>query len=69
MSDELCDMLHCVGQRQHTLQFRPPGHASHEGTFLYHVCDAHLAQYEGEPGYRSVTWDADRLRYAPTPHG
>ena len=60
-----CDMLHCYGERVATLRFRPPGHAPHEGSFLYGVCQRHRDQLVDEPGYTEVVWNRYALRFDP----
>lgn len=65
----ICDMLYCGKPVVGTLEFRPPGHALHEGTILYLVCADHLAAHADEPGYRQVRWENGRYvrcDYRPT---
>jgi hypothetical protein len=56
-------MLHCGRPVVTTLRFRPPGHALHEGTFLYAVCGEHADKYRGEPGYTEVRWDTASMTH------
>lgn len=59
-----CEVLGCAKPRSgEVLQFRPVGHALHEGTFLYRFCTDHTDVHRNEPGYTIVEWDAKALRF------
>lgn len=65
-TEKFCEILHCYEpQSGETLQFRPPGHARHEGTFLYRFCAEHTDKHRHDTGYTVVVWDKKTLRFVP----